>query len=136
MAKSLKRLSGNIVKATPQDHTRATDAPKIGKELRLVDWKEEARKVSARIRAMDPRPGAYTLWQGQEIKVFSSTVIDKSREGTSPGQVLGLTEECFVIGTGRGAVGVRELQYPGKKKLPAKEFLRGFIMPEGSILGQ
>ena len=136
MAKSLKRLSGNIMKATPQDHTRATYAPKIGKELSLVDWREEARKVSARIRAMDPKPGAYTLWQGNEIKVFASTVIDRDREQVLPGQVLGLREERLVIGTGRGAVGVRELQYPGKNRLPVKEFLRGFSMPEGAILGQ
>lgn len=136
MAKSLKRLSGNIMKATPQDHTRATYAPKIGKELSLVDWREEARKVSARIRAMDPKPGAYTLWQGHEIKVFASTVIDRDREQVLPGQVLGLREERLVIGTGLGAVGVRELQYPGKNRLPVKEFLRGFSMPEGAILGQ
>ena len=41
MARSLERMSGNIVKATPQDHTKATYAPKIVKELSLVDWKEE-----------------------------------------------------------------------------------------------
>jgi methionyl-tRNA formyltransferase len=136
MVKSLKRMSGNIVKGTPQNPTRATYAPKIGKELSLVDWKEEAGKVSARIRGMDPKPGAYTLWQGHEIKVFASTVIDSNREEGSPGQVLGLREECLVIGTGRGTVGIRELQYPGKNRLPAREFLRGFSMPEGAVLGE
>ncbi len=133
MAKSLERMSGNIVQATPQDHSKATYAPKIGKELSLVDWKEEAARVSARIRGMDPKPGAYTRWEGNEIKVFASTVIDSSREVGSPGQVLGLREECLVVGTGRGTVGVRELQYPGKNRLPAKEFLRGFALPEGSF---
>jgi methionyl-tRNA formyltransferase len=136
MAESLKRMSGHIVKATPQDHTRATYAPKIRKELSLVDWKEEAGKVSARIRGMDPKPGAYTLWQGDEIKVFASTVIDRNREEGAPGQILGLREECLVIGTGRGTVGVRELQYPGKNRLSASEFLRGFSIPEWAVLGQ
>ena len=136
MVESLERMSGNIVKGTPQDHTRATYAPKIGKALSLVDWKEEAGKVSARVRGMDPKPGAYTLWQGHEIKVFASTVIDKNRKEGSPGQVLGLREECLVIGTGRGTVGIRELQYPGKNRLPAREFLRGFSMPEGAVLGE
>jgi methionyl-tRNA formyltransferase len=136
MAKSLKQMSGNIVKATPQNHARATYAPKIGKALSLVDWKEEAAKVSARIRGMDPKPGAYTLWQGHEIKIFASTVVDKNREEGAPGQVLGLREECLVIGTGRGTVGIRELQYPGKNRLPVKDFLRGFTIPEGAVLGQ
>jgi methionyl-tRNA formyltransferase len=136
MVKSLERMSGNIVKATPQDHTKATYAPKIGKELSHVDWREESGKVSARIRGMDPKPGAYTLWQGQEIKVFASTVIDRTRKEGSPGQVLGLREECLVIATGSGTIGVRELQYPGKNRLSVKEFLRGHPLPEGAVLGQ
>ncbi len=136
MAKSLERMAGKIVEATPQDHTKATYAPKIAKELSLVDWKEDAAKVSARIRGMDPRPGAYTIWEGREIKLFASTVIDRNRDEGAPGQVLGLKEGCLVVGTGRGTVGVRELQYPGKNRLPAREFLRGFSIPEGTLLGQ
>jgi methionyl-tRNA formyltransferase len=136
MTKSLERMSGQIVKATPQDHTKATYAPKISKDLSIVDWKEEAAKVSARIRGMDPKPGAYTLCEGQEIKLFASTVIDRNQDEGSPGQVLRLKEECLVIGTGRGTVGIRELQYPGKNRLPAREFLRGFSLPVGAVLGQ
>src|SRR4030042_390070 len=57
LVKSLDRRSGNIGKGTPQDHTRATYAPKIGIEISLVNWKEEAGKGSARIRGMEPKPG-------------------------------------------------------------------------------
>jgi len=136
MAKSLERMSGNTIRETPQDHTKATYAPKIAKELSLVDWKEDAAKVSARIRGMDPRPGAYTLWEGREIKLFASTVIDRDREEGTPGQVLSLREGCLAVGTRRGTVGIGELQYPGKNRLSAKEFLRGFSIPEGAVLGQ
>jgi methionyl-tRNA formyltransferase len=136
MARSLDRMSGTIAKTMPQDHTKATYAPKITKDLSLVDWKQEAKRVSARIRGMDPKPGAYTLWEGKEIKLFASTVIDGDRDEGSPGQVLGLREGCLVIGTGHGTVGVRALQYPGKNRLPAKEFLRGLAIPEGTVLGR
>jgi methionyl-tRNA formyltransferase len=135
MVRSLERMSMSVVTAIPQEHTKATYAPKIAKELSLVDWKKEAAKVSARIRGMDPKPGAYTFWEGHEIKVFGSRVIERNRESILPGQVLGLKEGCLVVGTGRGTVGVRELQYPGKNRLPAKEFLRGFSIPEGTVLG-
>jgi methionyl-tRNA formyltransferase len=136
MTKSLERMSGTLLKATPQDHAKATYAPKITKDLCRVDWKEEAARVSARIRGMDPRPGAYTLWEGQEIKLFASTVIDRDRKEGLPGQVMGLKEGCLAIGAGRGTVGVRELQYPGKNRLHAKEFLRGFSIPQGAVLGK
>ncbi|MGE5840040.1 MAG: methionyl-tRNA formyltransferase, partial [Deltaproteobacteria bacterium] len=136
MARSLERLSGNIIKGIPQDHTRATYAPKIAKELALIDWKQDAAKVSARIRCMDPRPGAYTRWEGQEIKLFAATVLGRNQEQGRPGQVLGLREECLAVWTGSGVIGMRELQFPGKNRLPVREFLRGFSIPEGSVLGQ
>lgn len=136
MVRSLKRMSGTTLRPTPQNHSRATYAPKIGRELSLVNWKEEAVQVSARIRGMDPRPGAYTLWEEQEIKLFASTVVERDRTDGSPGQVLGLREEYLVIATGRGVVGIRALQYPGRNRLPAREFLRGFSIPEGAILGR
>jgi len=136
MVRSLERMSGKRVKSTPQDHSKATYAPKITKDLSLVDWKEAAARVSARIRGLDPKPGAYTLWEGKEVKVFASTVMAGDWEEGPPGQVLGLREECLVVGTGRGTVGIRELQYPGKNRLPAKNFLRGFAIPYGTVLGK
>jgi methionyl-tRNA formyltransferase len=136
MARSLERMAGRVVETTPQDHTKATYAPKITKDLSLVNWKEEAAKVSARIRGLDPKPGAFTLWEGNELKVFASTVMDGTWEEGPPGRVLGLRDGCLVVGTGRGTVGLRELQYPGKNRLPAKDFLRGFAIPEGTVLGR
>ena len=136
MVRSLEQMYGTRAKSTPQDHTKATYAPKITKDLSLVNWKDEAAKVSARIRGLDPKPGAYTLWEGNEVKVFASTVMDRTWEEGPPGQVLGLREERLVVGTGRGTIGIRELQYPGKNRLPAKEFLRGFAIPEGAVLGR
>jgi len=135
MIRSLNRMSGTVPRPIPQDHSLATYAPKITKDLCVIDWGEKAAKVSARIRGMDPRPGAYTLWEGEEIKLFASTVIDGDWEGL-PGKVLGVKDDCLVIGTGGGTIGVRELQYPGKKRLRAREFLRGFPIPEGAILGR
>jgi len=136
MVRSLNRMAGTVLRPTPQNHSRATYAPKITKDLCVVEWREKAAQVSARIRGMDPRPGAYTLWEGKEMKLFASTVIDGDWEEGLPGQVLGVKEECLVVGTGGGTIGVRELQSPGRNRLPAREFLRGFSIPEGAILGQ
>jgi methionyl-tRNA formyltransferase len=61
--------------------------------------------------------------------------VDGYQTGTVPGRVRGRKERCLVIETGRGTVGIRELQLPGKKKLQARDFLRGVSIPEGSILG-
>jgi methionyl-tRNA formyltransferase len=70
------------------------------------------------------------------MKLFASTVIDRDSEAGLPGQVLGLKDECLAVGTKRGIVGVRELQSPGRNRIAAKEFLRGFPIPEGAMLGR
>jgi methionyl-tRNA formyltransferase len=45
-------------------------------------------------------------------------------------------EGAFQVETGRGMVEIREIQYPGKRRLPSEDFLRGFSVVEGTILGR
>jgi methionyl-tRNA formyltransferase len=135
MVEALRALAQGGVQETRQNSAEATYAPKIHKDMGLVEWSRPADKVSALIRALDPKPGAYTLWKGEELKLFSSTVVDRKQTGSAPGRVRGKRDECLVVDTGQGAVGIRELQLPGKKKLRVPDFLRGVSIPEGSILG-
>lgn len=136
MVRTLKSMAGGEVRETPQKPAEATYAPKIGRNAGLLDWTQPSEKVSAFIRALDPRPGAHTSWEGKEVKLFSSTVIDKKLDVPIPGRVRGCKEGCLVVETGKGTVGIRELQISGKKRLPAPDFLRGVPLPEGSMLGK
>jgi methionyl-tRNA formyltransferase len=135
MVRALRAMAEGKVKEKPQNSAEATYAPKIDKNMGLVDWSRPGDEVSAFIRALDPKPGAYTLLKTQELKLFSSTVVDGNQAGTIPGRVRGQKDACLVVDSGRGTVGIRELQLPGKKKLQARDFLRGVSIPEGSILG-
>jgi methionyl-tRNA formyltransferase len=45
---------------TPQDHSRATLAPKITKEERVIDWAEPADRIHNRVRGLQPWPLAST----------------------------------------------------------------------------
>ena len=135
MVRALRAMAEGKVQEMPQNNAEATYAPKIEKDMGLVDWSRPGYKVSALIRALDPKPGAYTLWKGRELKLFSSTVVERKQAGTIPGRVRGQKDGCLVVETGQGTVGIRELQLSGKKKLQAPDFLRGVSIPEGSILG-
>jgi methionyl-tRNA formyltransferase len=135
MIEWLNQMSNQLIEERPQDHLAASYAPKIEKGISLIDWQQPASRVSALIRALDPKPGAYTIWQDKKIKLFSSGIKNERRFDMIPGKVVNQGEEGLVIETGQGAVKVREMQYPGKKRLPAKDFLRGTSLPEGTILG-
>jgi methionyl-tRNA formyltransferase len=136
MLKWLHRMSKHLIEEKPQDHAAATYAQKIEKGDTLIDWNQPASRVSARIRALDPRPGAYTIWKDRKIKVFSSGIANGRRFDGIPGRVAGQENEGLIVETGQGAVKILEIQYPGKKRLPAKDCLRGFPLPEGTILGR
>jgi methionyl-tRNA formyltransferase len=132
----LKNMIRGQIGERPQDPLLATYADKIDKEMSRIDWSRDAMDISALIRGLDPSPGAQTTMGDVNVKLFASTVLDDSRPGTAPGKVLDNVDGLLRIGTGRGIVGVKEIQYPGKKRLPVKEFLMGHHLPEGTILGQ
>ena len=102
----------------------------------MVSWDQPADTISALIRALDPWPGALTTLEGKEIKLFSSRVIDEERLDTVPGKVSRQIEDALEVETGRGVIEIRELQMPGKKRLVAGDFLRGFPLEVGTVLGK
>lgn len=135
MVRSLSHMAENPIRELDQDHSRATYAPKIDRKICLIDWHESAARVSARIRALDPKPGAFTTASGNEIKMFSPRVIGEARPLAVPGRVV-KTGKALVVETGEGAVEISEVQLSSKKRVSTGDFLRGFSLPEGTVLGQ
>ena len=108
----------------------ATYAPKLDRSMSEISWDQTAREISALIRALDPWPGAFTTLGGKRIKLFLSSVEDGGQTDLIPGRVAGHSKDALHIETGGGIVRIRELQVPGKGRLNAGDFLRGF--PSGT----
>ena len=100
-----------------------------------IKWDQPANVLSCLIRALDPWPGAFTTLKGKEIKLFSSRVTEKEVRDETPGRVAGKSGSALLVETGKGVLEIRELQIPGKKRLPAGDFLRGFALERGTLLG-
>lgn len=135
LLKTLRGLGENRLREKPQDHASATYAPKIDRQISLVNWHQPARAIFALIRALDPWPGAVTKLGSREIKLFSPRVGDEKRLDTVPGRVIGRSKDGLEVETARGVIEIRELQIPGKKRLVAGDFLRGFPLEDGTVLG-
>jgi methionyl-tRNA formyltransferase len=132
----LRTMSERVVKETAQDDSLATYAPKIDKRMSMIPWEDEAEKVSAHIRAMDPAPGARTTLGGIQIKLFASRVSESRRSDTVPGRVVRKNKTGLKVETGKGSVEIGGILYPGRKKLLTGDFLKGFDIPEGTLLGE
>ena len=121
LLESLRLLAKGIAPRIPQDSSLATYAPKLKREHGKIDWSEPADAIERKIRAFDPWPGAFTQIGGQNLKIFSATVVGLSGQ---PGEIL-RSQGQLLIATGKRALSLGEVQLEGKRRMSAAEFLRG-----------
>ncbi|MBA4071103.1 MAG: methionyl-tRNA formyltransferase [Gemmatimonas sp.] len=107
----------------PQDDAAATYARKIERENVRVDWSQPADVVARRIRAYDPRPGAWSTVRGGEVRVFGARAIT-DRSGM-PGEVLETDEMGVIVACTDGAVAIREVHPAGKRRMAALDWAQG-----------
>lgn len=121
----------------PQPAEGVTYAHKIEKAESEIDWSLPAHVIGQRIRAFDPFPGASTALQGEAIKVWSYEIDSYSRLSNERcGQILASGPEGVTVACGEGgALRLTTLQRAGGKRLPVADFLRGFPLPVGQVLG-
>jgi methionyl-tRNA formyltransferase len=118
---SLRLFADGSAPRIPQDNSLATYAPKLKREDGRIDWSEPADAIERKIRAFNPWPGAFTKFDGPNLKIFSSSIVDLSGK---PGEILESRKE-FIIAAGERALSVSEVQLEGKRRMSASEFLRG-----------
>ena len=123
--------------ATPQPAEGVTYAHKIEKAESAIDWSLPAEVIGRRIRAFDPFPGASTIANGEVVKLWSYE-IDSGLRFTNKryGEILSLDSSGITIATGDGALRLTVLQRAGGKRLPVADFLRGFPLAPGQMLGE
>jgi len=131
MERSLEELEAGRAHARPQPQHGITYAAKLRKEETHLDWNRPAEELERAVRAYRPSPGAMCALQGEQIKVWRSSVKEGSAE---PGRVLDVSAAGIVVACGRGALVVQELQRPGARRLSAAEFLRGRPLAPGTRL--
>lgn len=132
VCESLALLAAGRAARVPQDATRATWAPALVAADGVVRWESDVFEVAAQIRAVTPRIGARTVLDGREVIVHRARPIDHVPEGT-PGEVAYVSrEDGIVVSTGRGRIGLLELQAAGRRPLPAWEFARGARVATGA----
>jgi len=70
LVKTLRLLQEGKITPEVQDDSKATFAPRLGKELSPIDWQKSARKIHDQVRGLAPWPSTTTTFRGQEIKVI------------------------------------------------------------------
>jgi methionyl-tRNA formyltransferase len=116
--------------ATPQPAEGATYAEKIGKHEAALDWRRPAAELARQIRAFDPFPGGAATLDATVLKIWSATPTDAPRKA-EPGTIVDVSPEGVVVTCGEGALRITQLQKPGGKRLPVRDFLAGSTLAAG-----
>ncbi len=135
IVEALELLARGGLQPAPQPAGGVTYAHKIEKNEAAVDWSQPASVIERRLRAFNPFPGAATVWQGESIKLWQGHVEEGRSGDQAPGTLLDSGPGGITVLCGQGVLRLTELQRAGGKRLPAADFLRGFDLPPGAVLG-
>jgi methionyl-tRNA formyltransferase len=133
IARTLPLLATGKLIFTEQNHAMATFCRRLEKGDGALDFAAPASTLAARINGLFPWPTCTFEFNAQPIKVGIAEALSEPTSA-APGTILGADIEGLRVATGQGVLRLRQLQRPGGRMLPAGEFLRGFLMPAGSVV--
>lgn len=119
----------------PQDESQATYEPPCWEEHAIIDWSQPAPRVYNLIRGTNPQPGATTYFRGEKLKIFDCELRLSPGEVT-PGEIIAVIGEGFLVAALGGAILVRRVQPSGSPKIAAPDFVASARLRAGASLGK
>lgn len=138
----LQAWDGESALGELQDPALVTKARRLRKEDAQIRWDRSSKKIVDQIRALQPWPGTYTIWNRPEARqpvrliITRATSIDQpSNTVVAPGTIIVSDSQQLHIQTGTGILSILEIQPAGKRPMPIADFLRGHPLSAGEIIG-
>ena len=131
LVEKLDDILNGTLSAVAQDDAKASYAGKISKQDARLDWTKDADTLARHVRAYDPVPGAFFFVADDatpsadgliRIKCWRGSAVPHARG--APGEVLECGRDGVIVACGNGGLRLAELQLPGKRRAPAREFLQ------------
>ena len=96
----LPKWIGGKIKAKEQDHEKASYTRILKRADGEIDWKKTPKEIDCQVRAFDPWPGTYTIWNNKRIKILETEII-------------------------KSKLIIKKVQPEGKKPMTLEDFLKG-----------
>ncbi len=130
LTEALPRWLRGEITPEPQNASLATLTRILTKDDGRLDWKQDAARLARQVRACTPWPGAFTTWEGKQVKVLRARAVTTASGGANePGACFVAREadgaRLLCCACGSGSLALEVIQLEGRKALPADEVLRG-----------
>ncbi len=130
----LPRFFRGELEPRPQDHSLATTAPILGKEMGLIDWSQPAERVHDHVRGMNPWPMAFSRASTERVIIHRTKKV-AGETTRAPGEVILADKTRVIVACGRGVIAIDRVQREGKKPVTGAEWFLGRGIREGDRLG-
>lgn len=139
LAGALSLLAQGQRPRTPQANDQATHVRKLEREHGKLDWDCSAVELERLIRAYSPWPGTYTFvpspdGKQMQLKVHRAAIVDHAEACPTGGTVIE-SGQRLLVACGSGVLELVEVQLEGRKRMSARDFLRGHPLEPGARLG-
>jgi methionyl-tRNA formyltransferase len=141
LLKALEMLEAGNAPRTPQKEEEATYVSTIDKSLGKMDFNKTATELERLVRGLDPWPTAFTSINGKLLKIREAdvlpvNVVGKEFHKAEKGTVVGVTDDAILVLCKDSVLKINSLQMEGKKRMNTADFLRGYKVETGTVLGR
>jgi methionyl-tRNA formyltransferase len=135
MIETLRQLEARTLQAQPQDDSKATLAPLLKKEDGRIDFARSAQVIYNRLRGFTPWPGAFTSFRSKQLGIARARALAPGEDLVPPGRIR-ILDKRLLAGCGQDtSLELLEVQPEGKRSISAVEFINGYRLQGGEVLG-
>lgn len=125
LRETVEAIGAGTARCTPQNEAEQTYAPMLSRALSPLDFTKSAQELHNQIRGLTPWPATTATVAGVAFKVYASRLTGETT-AKAPGTLVRAGKEGILMACGDGKVlALTEVQAPGKKRMPAADYLRG-----------
>ncbi|MDZ4787208.1 MAG: methionyl-tRNA formyltransferase [bacterium] len=136
LASKIRAIAEGSLIPQKQTEDGLTYAHKITNEETDIDWSKSAAEISRFIRGLSPIPGAFTTIKNKRLKIFEAIPVNPLKTGKfNCGEIVAVDSVRLEVQCADKVLNILQVQLEGKKRMPLTEFLKGFNLKPGEIMG-
>ena len=145
IVEALPKIESGDVTPVRQNDEESCYAKMLQKSMSRIDWQQSAGALDRLIRGLISWPGASTVYRGKTLKIWEEEAVAQEElygksptmriDEAQPGTVVLVERDAFYVQTGEGILKISAVQPEGKKRMAVRDFLLGYQVKEGEMLG-
>ncbi len=134
LMETIDLLEKGELKPIKQDDSLSSKVGLLSKAMSPIDWTKSAFEIHNQIRGLYSWPGASTVLGGKTLKIHSS-VLSERKGNNNPGEIISSAGELIVCCGDNKTIELKIVQLEGKKRMEASQFVNGYKLQKGTVLG-